>query len=183
MILSFLKMIFLNLSFFQIGQLDTTNIEQVAFDEFISRVDSIALMNHPKRKYFQKDSSKIYFSGETGFYSAMPFVLNRICRRKDFIIIDTAKDYAPGTNSWIYPQKGNKKIISKANFVVLDKRKSKRKSLNAGDLRLFMSNRYYHNGFYYVKFIITQDIIETSWYYKLNEHGKVLDIAMTAAIY
>ncbi len=180
--IAFLKIIFLNQFFFSVGHSDTTNIEQAAFEEFISRVDSIAIITYPKRKYFQKDSSKIYFSGETELHSAMPFALNRMYRRTDFIIIDSLKDYAPDKNSWIYPQNGRRKISNKSTFVIIAQRK-KDELLDAGNLRLFMTNRYHHNGFYYVKFVITQDIIETAWYYKLDAKGKVVDIIVTAGVY
>ena len=177
---TFLKATILKFASLSIGYTDSIDIEQAAFNEFISRVDSIAILNYPSKGYFQKDSNHIYFSGKTELYSAMPFALNQMCRRTNFILIDSTKDYAKGVDRWIYPEKGSKEI--KCSVLFLVKPPPSSIDVKQGDLQLFMSNRYYHNGFYYVKFLIVQDIYKINWYYKLDATGRIIDYVTTAGV-
>ncbi len=163
---------------------DSINIEQIAFNDFVLNADSILMYDHSGSKYFQKDKHVIYFSGETDFYSAMPYAINQAGNKKNFIIIDSINDLKPGNDRWIYPLKGTKKINVTSSFVVIDKNNKQNKPCKPGDLRVFMSNRYFHNDYYYVRFYFSSDTqIKSDLYIKLDKQGNVVDRAVTSFIF
>lgn len=163
---------------------DSLNIEQLAFNDFLLQIDSLQSYDNAGSKYFEKEKHKIYFSGKTGLYTSMPFVLNFRAPKRDFIIIDSLNDIKAGKDNWIYPLKGMKKIKVKSTFITIDKNNEQNKICPTGDLRIFMSNRYDYHGFYYIKFLIVSDNpIKTELYIKLDQNGRVVDRLKTVFVY
>lgn len=90
------KIFFFTSSITQLNNIDTLNVEQIAFNVFISRIDSFVMYDYSDSKYFQKTQHHIYFSGKTSLHSSLPFAINQITRKLDFIIVDSLIDLKPG---------------------------------------------------------------------------------------
>jgi hypothetical protein len=182
--ISLIKIFFYISCVIPLHKADSINIEQLAFNDFILQADSILMYDHSGSKYFQKDKHVIYFSGKTDFHAAMPYALNQISKKEGFILIDSSNDLKVGKDRWVYPLKGAKKINVNSSFVVIDKENKQNKLCKPGDLRVFMSTRYFHNGFYYVRFYFSSDTqTKSDLYIKLDKNGNVVDRAVTSFIF
>lgn len=78
--------------------------------------------------------------------------------------------------------KGQTEIKTDLPFIRIDR--TNKMDLKLGDIRIFMSRRYFHNGFYYVKLHVSSNgLIQRSLYFKINQVGNVIDIATIQGIY
>ena len=84
---------------------DSTSIEQEAFDYFIENINSIGYHDGSKFHSFDTSKNKMYFSGYTGFYSALDRSLN--IRKKGFVLFNNDKDSINFRRTNIYPIDNN----------------------------------------------------------------------------
>ncbi len=157
---------------------DTLKIEQIAFDYFLSKLDSIYISDGGKGYRFDTVKHKIYFSGETvtggGF---TPRYLNM--HQKRFIIIDSLDE-----DKLIRCIEGKRLLNCFKKFVLTEKGYSIKSKDSIEDIGLRIHMRCYKNGFYYVYISIDigVDWILNDIYIKLNKEGLPVDFLETGGI-
>lgn len=142
-------------------------IEQIAFDYFVSKMDSILISDGGKAFVFDTVKNKIYFSGETSKGGAFnPSMLNRY--KKDFIILDSLNDYEA-----VYSISGKRSLYSTKKFVVIKGNHPLEYKDCVQDISLQISMRCFKNNYYYVRIGIGIGIdwISNDVYIKLDKNG------------
>ena len=157
---------------------DTLQIEQIAFDYFLSKLDSIYISDGGKGYRFDTVKHKIYYSGETVRGGVLtPSSLNSY--RKRFIISDSLDEDKP-----IRSIEGKRLLKCNKKFVVTERNYSIKPKDSIEDIGLWIHMRCYKNGFYYVciNIDIGVDWIINTIYIKLNKNGVPVDFLDTGGI-
>lgn len=152
---------------------DTLNIEEIALKHFVSNIDSITIFYGSYFKLFDSSLNKIYFNGVASIVAALNFELFR--QKKGFLIPDSSDLVSAST--WIYPQRKGITKISSPSKVSICNYKYFQNYSKIGDIYITMSNRYFHNGCYYVRIFINigNDNIRNDFYVKIDKEGNILD--------
>ncbi len=146
-------------------------IEQIAFDYFISKIDSIYITDGGKYYLFDTNSHKIYFSGETaGGGGFNPEALNRY--KKTFVTLDSLEDRKP-----VHSPLEKRPLYSNRAFVVKEKIFDLTPNDSVENISLQISTRCYKNSFYYVIIWIFMgaDWVNNEVYIKLDKNGLPID--------
>jgi hypothetical protein len=163
---------------------DSTSIEQEAFDYFIENINSIGYHDGSKFHSFDTSKNKMYFSGYTGFYSALDRSLN--IRKKGFVLFNNDKDSINFRRTNIYPiDKLKRSIKSNNKFIVVNNNLDFKQIRNKGDIKVSISNRYLVGQYFYVQVYIKfgVDWVYNAVYIKLDMYGKPIDIVGTYGVY
>ena len=154
---------------------DKLPIEQNAFDAFVRSLDTTYLYFDTYEK-FKTNTDKIYYNIHT--YSTLSLLLNISdeIKYKNFFEFKT-----PDDKELIIPADTSAHTIS-SNYklaIPID-RKKKKEPLNLVDRDIWagVTNRYYYNGFYYVRIFIevSVDWKANSAFVKLDKEGNPLKI-------
>ncbi len=179
------KMLLVINSFNPVNNSDSINFEQNAFDYFISKLDSIQIFNGGESFVFNKKESKIIFYGKTQLSISIPFELNHISRKINFLVMDSTFHRRRKNQEWLYPLKGVQAIQTKAPYIIIDTLNQYKINEKANDIKIFMTYRFFISGFYYVAISIDTgvDWVSTITYIKLTPQGKAIDWAIQRSIH
>lgn len=153
------------------------NIEQKAFDYFTIILDSLWFVNTSSYK-FNRFKDTLFFNKKTESYIALNFNINHSSKKNNFIVIDSTVDLK--NDPWIYPISKQTKRIQTVNSRLTIKTYHERKlNLHSNNIRITMTNRFYHLDYYYVAINIYTSIknIHYTIYIKLDLLGNPIDYA------
>lgn len=161
------------------GNADTLNIEQIAFNYFISKLDSFSMDSYSNYK-FNKTRDKIYYTGVTTLFDDL--VLGNFktytFKKKKFINAGSFND----RNYLLTCEKNAKPVSSTDKFVVRVKPATPSVQRKAGDASISISNRYFYDDHYFVRIKMEQGEHAFSSYFfvKLDAMGEPVSWVVAA---
>ncbi len=184
---------------------DSLNIEQIAFDYFLSKIDSFSFDAYSAYR-FNKSKQRILYSGNTNLFS--DFLLGNFktysFKKKKFIdagtfddrnnVISCSHNPRSFTSSEPYCVK-DPAIASKIELEynnIVNKPPSQPDDANPNkpkreyrDVYVEMSNRYFFQGYYYVRIkIVIPDyyLVQTYFYAKIEPNGEPINWVATSDV-
>jgi hypothetical protein len=150
-------------------------IEQIAFDYFISKLDSI--INEELTGYkFNTKTDKLYFEGKTSMFDDLVLgdFKTYVFTRKRFIDPGSIKE----RNMLLKCSADPLPIIANAYHFIVAESKNLPEDKS---VRVALSNRYFHKGYYYVRFQINKGVAlrKVFAYIKLDEQAHPVDWVVT----
>jgi hypothetical protein len=152
---------------------DTLNVEQKAFNYFISRLDSTYIYAETFKK-FNTDSNIVYYTPKTFTKIGLSLNYASYTKKPDFIILASQQDKSENASvdSVSYTLTStDKKLRDNSKIKYLDNRRS-------GDIMITLTSRIFYNNFFYVRVFIDSGI---NWksneaLIKLDKQGNPVDI-------
>jgi hypothetical protein len=163
---------------------DTLNIEQKAFQYFVSNIDSIIYIDGSKRQLFDVKTDKIFCSDSSCGKGKIQFAMARAVFKENFLIIDSLQDLSGKLPGITVLSNVQKPLTTGAAYVVTCDHVCFMKDRRNGDIFISVSNRFLYGGFYYVRINvgIGVDWIDNEVYLKFNEQGDIIDKQFTHGI-
>jgi hypothetical protein len=184
---------------------DSLNVEQIAFDYFLSKIDSFSFDAYSAYR-FNRSKQRILYSGNTDLFT--DFLLGNFktyaFRKKKFIdagtfddrnnVISCSHDPRPFTSSEPFCVKDfgitskidqeYKKIVDKAP-VQPDEANPNKPQREYRDVYIQLSNRYFFENYYYVRIkIVIPDyyLVQTYFYAKIDTNGEPINWVATSDV-
>lgn len=184
---------------------DSLNVEQIAFDYFISKLDSFSFDAYSAYR-FNKSKQRILYSGYTDLFS--DFLLGNFktysFKKKKFIdagtfdernnVISCSHEARAFSSSQPFCSKdpaiaskidvAYKNIVEKPP-VQADAANPNKPQREYHDVFVQMSNRYYYQGYYYVRIkIVIPDyyLVQTYFYAKIDPSGEPINWVATSDV-
>jgi hypothetical protein len=162
---------------------DTLRIEQTAFNYLVSNIDSIIFIDGSKRQNFNTATNKIYFCGYSSGKGMIHFAAAKFFK-DNFLNVDSLY-YMKDNPQQISSLTNNREPLTIPKpYVRICDYDCFKENKKSGDIFAHISNRFFHDGFYYVRINIHigVDNIFNEVYFKLNSEGTIIDKHFTHGI-
>ncbi|RYZ53803.1 MAG: hypothetical protein EOP49_06525 [Sphingobacteriales bacterium] len=173
--------LFLLLSTRDVVAADSINVEQIAFDYFISRLDSFSFESYSNYR-FNREKDKIYFSGTTELFDDLLLgnFKTYVFKKKKFINAGSFND----RNKLLSCTREPRKIVARQKFVSKGNSAAFIEARKETDALIAVSNRYFFEGYYYVRIKIDPGLamVQTYFYIKMTEDGEPVDWVVASDI-
>jgi len=150
---------------------DTLNVEQIAFDYFLTKIDSFSFDAYSSYK-FNKKKDRMFYTGITELYQDLMLgnFKTYAFKKKKFIDAGSFND----RNRMLSCEKEPRKINASEKYIVKVKVLNDNADRKPTDANIAISNRYYFDGYYYVRIKIDPgiDLVHTYFYAKINPMGE-----------
>lgn len=161
---------------------DTLKIEKIALEYFLAKLDSVVREDAMNGNGFNRKKDRIYFSGATELFEDLKLgeFKTYAFKRKHFIEAGSFDQ----RNYRLQCDKVPVKIAIADKLLTKGSKEDYERNRRGNDLRIAVSNRYFHNGQYFVRIFLDtgMNMFQVYFYVRVDESGTPQDWVVSSDI-